>query len=224
MKLLLPAALLFATATLRADYTTHFSSASYVPDQTILGTDGWNPRLLSEKSQPDTMRVVAVRWNAYKQALMMKGANLKATFEPTKGERVKIIFDVAFTFPDGGQLRPFRIGFIGAPCGEFFFDSGPEGGLGCQSDGSGRGGMVVLKKSELKTNAFYTITVAVDYAKLTYDLNITGQKKDGSPFQHGVEQVPFESKAKSVGSLYVIASNAVTAYLGSVQVLSEPPR
>lgn len=223
MKPLLLATLLVAVVSARADYTTHFTSPPYVLDQTILGTDAWNDRLLTEKGNPDSMRVVAVRWNAYKQALMMKGANLKATFEPTKGDKAKIIFDLAFTFPDKGHLKPFRIGFGGAPCGEFFFDAGPEGGLGCQADGSGRGGVVVLQKAELKTNAFYTITVAIDYAKLTYDLSITGRKKDGSPFEYKAGGVSFESKAKSVGSLYIIADKAVTAYLGSVQVLSEPP-
>lgn len=221
MKPLLPASLLFVAATLRADYTTRFSSPPYVLDQTILGTDGWSSRLLSEKGNPDSTRVVAVRWNAYKPALMMKGANLRAAFEPTRGDRAKIIFDVAFTFPDKGHLRPFRIGFTGAPCGEFFFDAGPEGGLGCQADGSGRGGEVVLKKSELKTNAFYTVAVALDYAKLTYQLNITGEKKDGSPFEHRAGPLPFESKARAVSSLYIIANDAVTAYLGPVEILSE---
>jgi hypothetical protein len=223
MKSLFFLSLLFSAVASRADYTTHFSSPPYVLDQTILGTDGWNDRLLSVKGDPDSMRVVAVRWNAYKQALMMKGANLKATFEPTKGDKAKIIFDLAFTFPDRGHLKPFRIGFGGAPCGEFFLDAGPEGGLGFQADGSGRGGVVALKKSELKINSFYTFVVTLDYARLTYDLSITGQKKDDSPFQHKVEGVAFESKTKSVGFLYVIADRAVTAYLGSVQVLSEPP-
>jgi hypothetical protein len=223
MKFLLFASSLFSLAFARADYTTHFTSPPYALDQTILGIEGWNHRLLSEKGNPDTMRVVAVRWNAYKQALMMKGANLKNTFEPTRGDKAKIIFDLALTFPDKGHLKPFRIGFVGAPGGEFFLDAGPDGGLGCQADGSGRGGMVALKKAELKTNAFYTCTVSIDYAKLTYDLSITGQKKDGSPFLHKIEGAPFESKAKSVSALYIIADRAVTAYLGSIQVLSEPP-
>jgi len=223
MKPLLFAPVFFALASARADYTTHFHSPPYVLDQTVLGTDGWNDRVLTAKGDPDSMRVVAVRWNGYKQALMMKGANLKHPFEPTRGDKVKIVFDLAFTFPDKGLLKPFRIGFTGAPCGEFFMDAGPDGGLGVQADGSGRGGVVALKKSELRTNAFYTFVVAVDYAKLTYNLNITGKKKDGSPFQHKADGVPFESKAKSVSSLYIIADKAVTAYLGSLQVLSEPP-
>jgi len=223
MKPLLFASVLLTLASARADYTTHFTSPPYVLDQTILGTDGWNDRILTETSKPDTMRVVAVRWNAYKQALVMKGANLKHPFEPTKGEKVKIIFDLAFTFPDKGLRKTFRIGFIGAPCGEFFMDAGPDGGLGFQADGSGRGGVVAVKKAELKTNAFYTFVVAIDYAKLTYDLSITGEKKDGTPFQYKADGVPFESKAKSVSSLYIIAGNEVTAYLGSLQVLSEPP-
>ena len=84
--------------------------------------------------------------------------------------------------------------------------------------------MVALKKAELKINAFYTFVVAIDYAKLTYDLSITGEKKDGTPFEHKAEGVAFESKAKSVSSLYIIAGDEVTAYLGSLQVLSEPPR
>jgi len=223
MKPLLFAAVFVMLASARADYTTHFTSPPYVVDQTILGTDGWNDRVLTPTSNPDTMRVVAVRWNAYKQALMMKGANLKRPFEPTRGDKVKIIFDLAFTFPDKGLLKQFRIGFTGAPCGEFFMDAGPDGGLGFQADGSGRGGVVALTKAELKTNAFYTCVVAIDYSKLTYDLSITGEKKDGTPFEHKAVGVPFESKVKSVSSLYIIAGNQLTAYLGSFQVLSEPP-
>ena len=82
---------------------------------------------------------------------------------------------------------------------------------------------MALKKSELKPNSFYTCTIAIDYAKRTYGLSITGQKKDGSPFVYRVEEVAFESKAKSVSSLYIIADKAVTAYLGSLEVLSEQP-
>ena len=130
MKPLLFVAVFFPLASALADYGTHFTSPPYVLDQTILGTDGWNDRVLTPTSNPDSMRVVAVRWNAYKQALMMKGANLKRPFEPTSGDKVKIIFDLAFTLPDRGLRKTFRLGFTGAPCGEFFMDAGPDGGLG----------------------------------------------------------------------------------------------
>ena len=219
MKLsLLAAALTLASA--RADYLTTFSIPPYILDQTILGVDGWDHRLLTEKGKPDAARVVAVRWNGYKPALMTKGANLKHPFPATTGDKVKITFDLAVTFPDRGALRPFRFGFNGAPCGEFFMDMGAAGGLGCQADGSGRGGIVVLKKSEVIINSFYTFTVAIDYAKQTYDLSITGEKRDGTPFQHEAKGVAFESKAKAVSSLYILATDAVTAYLGSIAIKS----
>lgn len=221
MKLPLLVAAAFTLASARADYLTTFTIPPYTLDQTILGVDGWNDRLLIEKGKPDTMRVVAVRWNDDKPALMMKDANLKHPFAPTTGDRVKITFDLAMTFPDKGALRPFRIGFNGAPCGEVFMDMGAEGGLGFQADGSGRGGVVALKKAEVKINSFYTFTVAIDYAKHTYDLSITGEKRDGTPFHHQAKDVAFESKAKTVSDLYIIAGSDVTAYLGSIAIRSE---
>ncbi len=130
-------------------------------------------------------------------------------------------FDLALTLPDNGALRPFRIGFTGAPCGEIFMDMGADGGLGCQADGSGRGGVVALKKAEVKINSFYTFTVAIDYAKHAYDFSITGQKRDGTPFRHEAKDVAFESKTKAVSSLYIIAGSAVTAYLGAIAIQSE---
>ena len=54
--------------------------------------------------------VVAVRWNDYQPALMMKGANLKNTFPPTTGDKVSITFDLACThLGDAGCIVPYTV-------------------------------------------------------------------------------------------------------------------
>ncbi len=50
---------------------------------------------------------------------------------------------------------------------------------------------------------------------------ITGQKRNGTPFQHEAIGVAFESKTKAVSGLYIIAGSAVTAYLGAIAIQSE---
>ena len=205
-----------------ADYATTFSTPPYSVDQSVIGIDGWEYRLPTATDDSDKARVVAVRWNGYKPAMMMKGANLKHPVPPTTGGKVKITFDLAVTFPDkGGALKQFRMGFTGAPCGEVFMDLGPEGGLGYQADGSGRGGIVALKKAEVKINSFYQFTVAVDYTKLTYDLTITGVKKDGGAFNYKTSGVAFESKAKGISTIYILSGGGLTAYLGSLAIQPE---
>ena len=221
MKLPLLAAAALTLVSARADYSTTFTTPPYALDQTVIGTDGWTDRLPTEKAKPDTTRVVAVRWNNHRGALMMKGANLKNTFPPTVGDKVKITFDLAVNFPDNAARRPFRLGFTGAPCGEIFLEGGADGGLGFQADGSGRGGVVALRTPEVKINSFYTFAMTIDYAKRTYDLTLSGQRKDGSPFQHRAEGVAFEAKTKAVSSLYIIADGTITAYLGSIVIHSE---
>src|SRR6185437_13252266 len=154
-------------ASVHADYATTFSTPPYTLDQSAIGVDGWDYRLPTLSGKPDTARVVAVRWNGYKPALMLKAANLKnSDFPQTTGAKVKITFDLAVNFPDGGPKgKQFRLGFAGAPFGEIFFDQGAEGGLGYQADGSGKGGIVALRKADVKINSFYTYTVVVDYSK-----------------------------------------------------------
>lgn len=205
-----------------ADYATTFSTPLYTVDQGVIGIDGWEYRLPTTTDDSHKARVVAVRWNGYKPAMMMKGANLKHPVPLTKGGKVKITFELAVNFPEtGGALKQFRIGFIGAPCGEIFMELGAEGGLGHQADGSGRGGVVALKKADVKINSFYTFTVAVDYTKKTYDLTITGRKRDDSAFNYKVEGVAFESKAGGISMIYILSGGGLTAYLGSLAIQSE---
>jgi hypothetical protein len=215
------ATLCFVAAPLRADYATNFDQPPYVANQTVIGRDGWDYRLPTTEDRSNTARVVPVRWHKYQPALMLKGANLKSAFAQSKGEKVTIIFELALTFPDSGPTgKQFRLGFFGAPCGEIFMDLSPTGGLGYQADGSGRGGLVALKKDQVKVNSFYTFTVVIDYGKMTYDLTITGVNKDGTPFHHESEAISFESKSKSVTGLYLLSGGALTGYLKSLSIQS----
>jgi len=206
----------------RADYATTFTTPPYTVDQSVIGVDGWEYRLPPTTEDSHKARVVAVRWNDYQPAMMMKGANLKRPVPQTTGGKVRITFDLAVNFSEtGGSLKQFRVGFVGAPCGEIFMDLSGEGGLGYQADGSGRGGVVALKKAEVKINSFYKFTVVVDYTKMTYDLTITGVRKDDTAFHHKAEGQPFETKAKGVSMIYILSGGALTAYLGSLSIQSE---
>lgn len=40
-----------AASPVRAGYVTHFTTLPYPLDDTVLGVDGWQPRLLSEKTK-----------------------------------------------------------------------------------------------------------------------------------------------------------------------------
>jgi hypothetical protein len=213
---------IFIAAAAHADYVCKLDSSPYAVDRSIIGIGGWEYRLPTTEDHSDRSRVVDLRWNEYNPALMLKGANLKNTFAPTKSAQVIITFDVAFTFPDHGATgKQFRLGFMGAPMGEIFMDLGSEGGLGYQADGSGRGGMVVLKKADMKVNSFYRFIVKVDYASMKYEVAITGHRKDGVPFHFKSGKAPFESKATSVSGLYLLSGAGMTAYLGGIAVLSE---
>lgn len=207
---------------LRADYATAFTTPPHVPGGSIIGKEGWDYRLPPKEDQSATARVVAVRWNGYRPALMLKGANLKNAFPPTTGDLVTLRFTLACTFPDmGGTGKQFRLGFIGAPMGEIFMDLGAEGGLGYAADGSGRGGVVVLKKSEMRVNSFYSCEISIDYAARTYDIRITGQKRDAADFVHEVKGAAFDlPKARAVTGLYLLGGGSITAYLGALEVKS----
>ena len=211
-------------APVRADYVTTFATPPYTVDQTVIGTDGWDHRLPTTEEVSDSARVVAVRWNGYKPALMLKGANLKNAAPPTTGNKVTLTFDLAFTFPDrGGTGKQFRFGIGGSPAGEFFMDLSEGGGLGYAADGSGKGGTVALPKAEVKVNSYYTFVVQIDFSAKTYDAVITGQKKDSNPFRHEARNIAFEPKGKSqgLGTIYIISGSAMTAYLGNVEMRSK---
>ncbi len=209
----------------RADFATTFTGPPYVVDETVLGVDGWESRFPPNEQTPHTARVVAVRWHDYRPALMLKRASLKHTFPATTSERVRITFELAVTFPDAGPAgKQVRLGFDTAPFGELYFDQGAEGGLGYLGDGSGKAGVVLLPKAEMKVNSFYTFTVLTDFRKRTFDLTVTGKKKDHSPFVFKVEQAAFPPTAGSktkISSLYLLTGPGVTAYLGPLTIQSQ---
>jgi hypothetical protein len=214
------------TALLHADYATTFSTPPYTVERTVIGTDGWDHRLPTTADVSDSARVVAVRWNGYQPALMLKGANLKNAAPPTTSSKVTLTFDLAFTFPDkGGTGKQFRFGIAGSPAGEIFLDLIEGGGIGYAADGSGKGGTVALPKAEVKVNSFYTFAVQIDFAAKTYDAIITGLKKDGSAFRHEAKGIAFEARGKGnsqgLGTIYIISGGALTVYLGRLEVRSE---
>src|SRR6187200_2026664 len=78
------------TPPLRADYTSDFNKPPYAANQSVIGRNGWDYRLPTTEDRSDTARVVVVRWNAYKPAMVLKGANLKNIIAPPAGEKVTI--------------------------------------------------------------------------------------------------------------------------------------
>lgn len=224
---MIPRALILASlasaGVAHADYATNFGGPPFAPDATVIGVDVWQPRLASLPLVPESARAVLVRWNDYKPAMMLKGANLKAQIPPAKGPTVTVKFDLALTFPENKATRQFRIGFGGTPIGEFFMDLGDEGGLGCQADGSGRDGSIVLKKSEVAINSFYSCSAVVDYGARTHEIRITGVKRDGSPFAYHSGKLPFpaEFKVKQSDYIYLITGPVLTSYLANLSVRSE---
>jgi len=207
--------------TVRADYSTSFTVPPYVLDQSIIGIDGWDYRV-TNRTDNASARVVALRWNNDKPALMMMAANLRnITFKPTTSDRVKVTVQLAVNFPDGGPPgNQVRVGFHSLPFGELIFDQGPEGGLGYYGNGFGRGGTIVLRKSEVKPNSFYTYSVVVDFAKQKFDIVITGEKKDGTPFEYKAEGVSFEAKLHQIKQIYILTGLRMTAYLGAIAIES----
>ncbi len=206
-----------------ADYVTAFSVPPYVLDRSVIGVDGWENRFPPKDDQPSyAARVVALRWNDGKPGLMLRGASLKrSSFEPMSGERQRISFQLAVNFAEGRSRKLIRIIFNPAVFGEVFFDQGAEGGLGYLGDGGGTSGQgtIVLKRPEVKINSFYTFTFDLDFGKQTYDVSVTGEKKDGSPLAYkanGLAFQPSSARPMKVESLLILG----TGCLGSLCVES----
>lgn len=207
-----------------ADFVPDLGSAPYVVDQTIVGIDGWASRIPSAAVNPDSARLVPVRWNAYKPAIVFRSTSLaNSSFPATTGERVRITFQVALTFPDQGKLREFRMWFGGGPIGEIYFDHST--GLGHHGLGTVSEGSTILPKGEVMVNSLYTFDITIDYAKQTYDIAVTGKKKDGSPFEYRAQGLELLNKGKpatAVTSLSVLCGSRVTAYLTELRIESLP--
>lgn len=210
----------FLTAAAQADFRTTFSVPPYKLDDTILGIDGWQSRA-PEVNEPDqSARVCAIRWNNSLPALVLNKASLKNAFPQTEGSRVKVTVKVAVAFPrPGGRLQQFRLGITGAPFGEIVFDAGSDGGLGF-GDGGGRKTKVILPHAEVKMNSFYTYSILVDYDAMTYDVSVTGAKRDGTPFQYEEKALPITTKRKTMDSLMLLTGAQVNAYVGEISIES----
>jgi hypothetical protein len=205
--------------------------SSRVPPQTvgpsIAGLDGWENRFPPKDDKPSyAARVVALRWNGYKPGLMLHGAQLKrSSFQPPAGDKLKITFQLAVNFAEGRQGKSLRVISSPAVFGEVFFDQGADGGLGYQGDGLGKSGQgtIVLRRSDVKINSFYTFRLLVDFGRQTYDITVEGEKKDGGPFAYKAARVAFQPttvRAEKIDSVLLLG----TGYLGAFAVESpEPP-
>ncbi|MCG3150469.1 MAG: hypothetical protein PCFJNLEI_03955 [Verrucomicrobiae bacterium] len=210
----------------RADYVTTFSVPPYVLDESVVGIDGWENRFPAKDDKAAyAARVVALRWNDYKPGLMLRGGSLKRTnFGAKVGDKQKVTVQLAVNFAEGRSGKALRVIFWPATFGEIFFDQGPGGGLGYQGDGTGTKGQgtIVVPKEVIRVNSFYTFTVLLDYSQQTYDITVTGVKKDGAPFRYSAAGVAFEpskSKAAKIDSLLIVG----TGYLGALSVESLAP-
>lgn len=217
----LVAAAILTAAPARADYSTTFAIPPYQLDATVLGIDGWEPRQGDAAAAGPSAMLRAVRWNNYAPAMVLKKASLKNAFPKTTGTKVLVTAKMAITFPqDGGNLQVVRIIISGAPFGEIVFDaSKATGGLGF-GDGGGRKTQVLVPFTEMKPNSFYTFAILVDYDHMTYDLNVTGERRDGTPVKVEKKSEPFQSKKTFMEGLLIL-SGGVTTYISELSLVSQ---
>lgn len=208
----------------RADYTPDFAASPYVLDGTVLGVDGWDNRLPTDKDTAESAIIASVSWNKDKPAMALQRANLhNASFPPATGDRVSVAFSVAVEF--SGELRKgrqFRIFFGGAPIGEVYFDPDVELGLGYHGGGDGRsGGKICVPNANLVDNSNYNFLFEINAADQTFNLSVTGKKSDGSPLAFTAEGVPFLSPSKgvlSVDRVSILSGPNLNVYLGSLAI------
>lgn len=208
------------TTAARADFVTHFSSPPYKLNESIIGIDGWEPRgvAVNPSNAGLAPRVVALRWDDYKNVLLLRGAQLKNAFSPTTTEHVKVTMRIAITGPDRGNLHQTRILIGGSPFGEIIYDAGVEGGLGFGS-GNARSGKIIVPRSQMKMNSFYTFTINIDYGAKTYDYTVTGESRDGSPFKVEEKGLPVE-KGTFLEGLQILSGTMVSAYISELSIES----
>ncbi len=213
-------AFFLVTEAVRADLAAKFSVPPYQLDASVLGVEGWESRLPGEPSPDQVASVREVRWNKYAPALILRRASIKNIFPRTVGSRVQVTVRLAVTFPEGGQLHQVRIGFGNAPFGEIFFDAGTNGGLGYGGPGDARTGIIALPHDQVKLNSFYTYSILLDYDAMTYDLSLSGTKRDGSPLAYEAKALPFMSKTNSLDSVFIITGQTVITYLTEISARS----
>ena len=64
----------------------------------------------------------------------------------------------------------------------------------------------------------------IQYAPIpqgTYDLSVTGEKKDGTPFTHEAKAVNFETKKTTMDSLLILTGRQINAYVGEISLQSQ---
>lgn len=207
-------------STLRADLSATFTVPPYQLDASVLGIEGWQSRLPGELAPDETARVRAVRWNREAPALILRRASIKNAFPRTAGSRVQVTVKLAVTFPEGGQLHQVRVGFGNAPFGELFFDAGADGGFGYGGPGNARTGIIALPHDQVKLNSFYTYSILIDYDRQTYDLALTGTKRDGSALSYEAKGVGFTSKTNFLDSVFLITGQSVITYVAELSARS----
>ena len=227
MKLIFACAVLCLPALVRADYTPDFAAPPYVLEGTILGVDGWQNRIPTDKDTSDTARVVPVAWNQDKPAILLVKSNLaNVAFPPAEGDRVSITFSLAVDAP--GKVAPgrqFRIFFGTTPIGEIYYDAGDTQGFGYQGGGDGRsGGTICVPKEDIVDSSYYTFSLDINFADQTYDITVTGKKSDGTPLAFKAEAVPFLAPSKGTPGtkgVYVLSGSSLNVFLGSLAVAAK---
>lgn len=201
----------------QADLAGAFTVPPFKLNESIVGIEGWELRLPRPEDDGFSARMIAVRWDEGKPALLIDGVSLTKSFPPVTGSKVKVTIILALTFPRVVKLRPFRIS-IGAPFREFVLDA--KGGLGF-GDGTGQSAAeTIVPLDQLKPNSYYTISILVDNDAFTYDLDVTGQKLDGTPLSYQKKGVAFDSKNSFLKSVYIISSNSVRVYMKELSIES----
>lgn len=224
MKRLAPAlaTLLLPVSALLADLTTPFTAPPFVLNATIIGREGWEMRLPGTTDDGTIARLVGVRWDDFRSAACLDGVSIKNVFPATEGSQVRITLRAAFTFAHGSgnpSLVQARFLFGGSPFGEIAFASHSDGGLGF-GDGTGRGLKVAVPLKDLQSNAYYTITLLIDYDRSTYDVSITGTKPDGTPLSYEEKTVAFTSNASAIQGVQIISAKTARIYLQDLRVES----
>lgn len=204
----------------RADYSTTFSVPPFRLNASALGIEGWEARTPGAPDDGLAARVVAIRWNGNKPALVLQRASIRNSFPKAAGSKVQVTVQMAVTFPRvGAQYHQARIAITNAPFGEIVFDASKTGGLGF-GDGTGRQGTIAVPIDEVKPNTFYTYSILIDYDLRTYDATITGVKRDGTPLLYENKGVAFEPKKPALDSVLIITGAVIRTYLGEFSIKS----
>ncbi len=221
-RLLLLFVLLSGSMKLIGSHEVGFDTAPYGVGQSIIGINGWEPRQKGAEAKMFA-KVVNVRWDHEKPALMLKGVSLKNTETRLDQGAGELRFSCELAFNFNGRIapeRPFRIAISGTPFSEIFFDRSEKGGFGFAGDGTGRsGGTIMVPRDELKPNSFYHLTTAVDYSNGTYTVELTGTRKDGTPLHYQSGEQSFEvtpAHRMNLGQIsYLLSAQDMTLYLRS---------